>query len=188
MYTDDIIYGKMIRLQMCTDDFVTESYVAWLNDKDVNKYLESRYVEQTITLVKDYVEKNISSQDQILFAIVARDTDKHIGNIHLTVNRIHKRCSIAYFIGEKSCWGKGMATEAIRLATGWAFENFNIDRMDAGIYACNTGSRKALQKAGYKQEGVRAQFLLLDNGERVDGIETGLLRDDFKKMDYCAGV
>ena len=42
MYTDDIIYGKMIRLQMCTDDFVTESYVAWLNDKDVNKYLESR--------------------------------------------------------------------------------------------------------------------------------------------------
>ena len=65
---------------------------------------------------------------------------------------------------------------------------FRSDRMDAGIYACNTGSRKALQKAGYKQEGVRAQFLLLDNGERVDGIETGLLRDDFKKMDYCAGV
>ena len=188
MYTDDIICGKMIRLQVCTSDFVTESYVAWLNDKDVNKYLESRYVNQTISLVKDYVEKNISSRDEILFAIVARDTQKHIGNIHLTVNRVHKRCSIAYFIGEKSCWGRGIATEAIRLATGWAFEHLNIDRMDAGIYACNMGSRKALQKAGYKQEGVRAQFLVLDNGERVDAIETGLLREEFKNRNDSADV
>lgn len=61
---------------------------------------------------------------------------------------------MSYFIGEKNAWGKGFATEAIQLVTHFAFEQLHLHRLQAGLYASNIGSGKALEKAGYHLEAV----------------------------------
>ena len=46
---------------------VTENYVNWLNDTDINRYLESRFVKHDIESVKLYVEAMTISDNNFLF-------------------------------------------------------------------------------------------------------------------------
>ncbi len=184
MKTNDIIEGKQINMQLCTLDYVTEKYVDWMNVTDVNQYIETRFTEQTMDTVKEYVQSNLDSDDMLLLAMVDKENGTHIGNFHFSFNWRNKRCFIAYIIGEQSYWGRGIATEAIRLATKWVFEHYDIARLDGALYAKNIGSGKAVLRAGFKQEGIRESYILLDNGERDDMIEVGLTREDFERQYY----
>jgi RimJ/RimL family protein N-acetyltransferase len=38
------------------------------------------------------------------------------------INHYHKYADIGFLVGEKSYWGRGIAAEAISLATTYAFE------------------------------------------------------------------
>lgn len=57
-------------------------------------------------------------------------------------------------------------------------------KWDGGYYSTNIGSGKAVMRAGYKEEGIRAGYCLLDDGTRADDILLGLTRDDYNQLDY----
>lgn len=60
---------------------------------------------------------------------------------------------IGYWLGE-AVWGRGIATEALELATAHAFGSVNLLRLFALPFADNAGSIRVLEKAGYTREGV----------------------------------
>lgn len=60
---------------------------------------------------------------------------------------------IGYWIGEPY-WGKGYATEAVRLLLIFAFEALNLLRVYANVYEYNIGSMKVLEKVGFEKEAV----------------------------------
>lgn len=182
MTTKDILTGEKVILRQCTMDDVTDDYVQWMNKPIINQYLESRYVVQTKETVAQYVQHNIDADDELLFAMISKEDNVHLGNFHLTFNLPHKRCFIAYVIGRDGYWGRGIATEAIKLATRWIFENFDVARLDGGLYSLNVGSLKAVEKAGWKQEGIRRKWCLLDDGTRDDEIEVGILREEYEEI------
>jgi RimJ/RimL family protein N-acetyltransferase len=65
---------------------------------------------------------------------------------------IYRRTAeIGYWLGEEF-WGRGIMTEAVKAVTDWAFENFEICRIYAGVLEWNPGSMKVLEKAGYRFE------------------------------------
>lgn len=179
------IKGSKFELKTYLPDDVTDEYVEWINTNKVNQYLEARNSKYILEDEQNYVNDILNSDDQLLMAIESYDTNSIIGNVHLTLNRMHKRCFIAYMIGDTRYWGQGIATEAIKMATKWAFENLDIARMDAGVYAANIGSIKAVLRAGYKVEGTRRSYVLLDDGSRCDVIEVGLLREEYEQLDYA---
>ena len=43
-----IIKGKHIFLRRLTEEDVSDDYVNWMNDPEINQYLESRFNKQTI--------------------------------------------------------------------------------------------------------------------------------------------
>lgn len=182
MITKDVLVGKSVILKPCTEEFVTQDYVDWMNKTEVNQYLETRYVEQTFDMVKDYVLHNINAENEMLLAIISKEDGVHVGNLHLTFVQRHKRCIFAYAIGKEEYWGHGIMSEAISLATRWVFENFDVARLDAGLYARNKGSLRALEKAGWKKEAVCRSFFLLNDGTRDDEILVGILREDFEEI------
>ena len=108
----------------------------------------------------------LASADSYLFAIVESDTNVHVGNIKLgPINAHHAFADVSYFIGETDRHGRGYATEAIKLATAFGFERLGLHRLQAGLYAGNIGSAKALEAAGYTREGtLRAQLKNADAG------------------------
>lgn len=73
---------------------------------------------------------------------------------------------LGYFIAEPF-WGKGIATEAIRLMTEYAFANFDIIRIVAGVFEHNKASMKALEKNGYILESIHKKAVI-KNGEIMD--------------------
>ncbi|MGE4065078.1 MAG: GNAT family N-acetyltransferase [Rhodospirillaceae bacterium] len=158
---------------------VTPAYVAWLQDPEVNQYLETRFVPQTLESVASFVQRMIASSDEFLFAICA--DGRHVGNIKVgPVKSHHNVADVSLFVGDRSVWGKGVATRAISLVTRHAFEVLRLGKLGASLYASNIGSATAFRRAGYKQEGLRRQHYVL-NGKRVDLLEFGITADDFAK-------
>lgn len=60
---------------------------------------------------------------------------------------------IGYWLSE-ACWGRGVATEAVRLVTKHAFEKHNLLRLFALPFADNMASVRVLEKSGYAREGL----------------------------------
>jgi len=52
----------------------------------------------------------------------------------------------------KPYWGKGYATEAVRLLIKFAFEELDLLRIYAKIYEYNIGSMKVLEKTGFERK------------------------------------
>lgn len=159
--------GEHVSLRAIQLDDCQERYVSWLNDPEVNRYLETRWSVQSLESVRSYVEKMISDPFNYLFAILENGTGLHVGNIKIgPIEPHHKFASISYFVGERAAWGKGYATEAIRLVTRFGFERLGLHSIQAGIYENNLGSARALKKAGFVFEGgLRKQMRTEDGWE-----------------------
>ena len=67
---------------------------------------------------------------------------------------IHRQTAeLGYYLAEKY-WGRGIMTEAIRQLCEIIFDTTDILRIYAEPFAYNTGSRRALEKAGFCYEGT----------------------------------
>ncbi|MDL2224253.1 GNAT family N-acetyltransferase [Bacteroides sp. 519] len=73
---------------------------------------------------------------------------------------------IGYWIGEPY-WGKGYATETVRLLLNFAFEALNLLRVYANIYEYNIGSMKVLEKVGFEKEAV-IKSSVIKEGKIID--------------------
>lgn len=142
--------GEKIYLKLLNVDDVTQNYINWLNDSEINEFLECRWKNHTFEEVKDYVKNISDSSSDYMFGIFNKDTNEHIGNIKIgDINQIHRYANIGLVIGNKKSWGKGYGAEAITLITRYAKNELNLNKLIAGIYENNIGSYKAFLKAGY---------------------------------------
>lgn len=181
MLYDGILKGEKIGLRMVELDDCNATYLDWLGDSQVNQYLETRWEEQTLDKIKDFVRSIRESSHSYLFAMIFQG--EHIGNIKIgPIHPVYKYADVSYFIGAKSAWGKGIATEAIGLVTDFSFEKLSLHRLQAGAYEDNIGSQKALIKNGYSQEGIfRKKCLRAIDNQFTDVYEYALLREDWLK-------
>ena len=172
-----VIEGDRLYLRDVRDEDVTASYVSWLNDPQVNQFLETRFRMQTAADILQYVRAMREKPESVFLAIVRKGDDRHLGNLHIgAIDRVHKTATLALVIGEKSAWGQGFGSEAIRLATRHAFERLGLHKLTARCYANNEGSKRAFLKAGWSEEGrQREQFL--SDGKYTDGIWLGIVAD-----------
>jgi [ribosomal protein S5]-alanine N-acetyltransferase len=175
------IIGDKVLLRCIEMEDCTDTYVRWLNDSDVNKYLETRWTKQDIESVKKFVAETIASENSILFAIIIKASNKHIGNIKIgPVNRNHLFADVSYFIGDRNSWRKGYAKEAISLAIGYGFRQLGLHKICAGYYASNNGSAKALERNGFQVEGVFPSMLMNTENQWEDAVRVGLLLEQYQ--------
>ena len=176
--------GINIYLREVNETDVTDNYYNWINDPEINQYLETRYFPRSKTNILDYVKHMDGLSNEVFFAICDKATNKHIGNIKLgPINWIHRYGDISLLIGEKDYWGKGLATEAIRLVTEFGFYTLNLHKIKAGCYENNHGSAKAFEKVGFVREGLlKKQWMV--NGSLQDEILLGICFEDYKPITY----
>ena len=93
-----------------------------------------------------------------------------------------KKFEIGYFLSE-DYWGNGIATRAIKAATSYAFRDFDIVRIYAEPFSDNAGSRRALEKAGFKLE-ASLKHNVIKNGIIKDSCIYSVLREDFNPVTF----
>ena len=156
--------NQLIYLSSLTLEDVSLNYLSWLNNPQVNQFLETRFETQSIESISDYIQKSLNTNNEYLFAIRTIGGNEHIGNIKLgPINNNHKIGDISLFIGDTNFWGKGVAVEAINTITKFAFEQLDLYKISAGAYAENTASTNAFIKAGYKKDGIRKNHFLFQD-------------------------
>ncbi|MFC1821085.1 GNAT family N-acetyltransferase [Thermodesulfobacteriota bacterium] len=75
------IYFREVRISD-----VNENYYSWMNDPEVNQYLETRYIPQSRENIKRYVEKMDGKRPKILDVFL-----KEIGMTEEEFNQITRR-------------------------------------------------------------------------------------------------
>lgn len=181
-FTDLTLQGDHIFLRQLTTEDATIKYLSWLSDPEINQYLETRWTEQNLECIRLFIQERIAESGCYILAICVQKTGSHIGNIKLgPINKHHSFAEISYFIGDRSYWGKGFATEAIGLITDFGFSQCDLHRCEAGVYAQNRASARALEKNGYQQEGIRREQLV-SGQERQDHLYFGILRSEWLEV------
>jgi RimJ/RimL family protein N-acetyltransferase len=83
---------------------------------------------------------------------------------------------IGYWLG-RPFWGRGIATEAVRAATLYAFDQLGMHRVFAVPFGRNPASTRVLEKAGYVREGILRRSAVKD-GKLIDQILYAAYDDD----------
>ena len=161
---------------------INDTYLGWMNDPDVNLYLEPRATSYTLASLHEYWQEHHDNPNSPWFAIRLASDYSHIGNIKVgPISWHHKRADIGLLIGDKKCWGKGYATEAIRMVSTWSFVDLSLEKLSCIINSDNIGSRRAFEKVGFLLEGTfRDEWFY--SGKRVDSLRLGLTRSDWKQL------
>ena len=169
--------GRLVDLRPVSEADVTPAYVAWLNDPEVNQYLETRFASHSLDDVSRYVREQRAAAAAVFLAIIRRADGRHVGNLRIgAIDRHHASATVALIIGDKNAWGQGIGTDAIAAATAYAFGALQLDKLTARCYATNRGSIRAFEKAGWRVEGVQRRQFTDSGGTRVDGVWLGIER------------
>jgi ribosomal-protein-alanine N-acetyltransferase len=166
--------GERVELRLLTEEDATDEYVGWMRDRQVTRYLESRFGEHSIDSVREFVRSNAGRDDTLLVAIVERASGRHVGNVKVgPLSPHHGTADLGLMIGDRSAWGRGYGSEAIALAADLAFERLGARKLTAGCYSGNAGSAAAFRRAGWIEEGSRPAQYLDDDGSTHDQLMFG---------------
>jgi len=86
--------------------------------------------------------------------------------------------TIGYFLAE-DYWGKGIASEAVKVLINFLFEEVNINRIQAEVMPLNETSKKVLLKNGFLKEGLLRQATFWSGKGVVDLEIYGLLKEEY---------
>ncbi|PTX64341.1 ribosomal-protein-alanine N-acetyltransferase [Melghirimyces profundicolus] len=144
-----------------------------LNNRAFLKPIEPRFPERHFTEEgqREAVQTTIDRWERgtgFGFGIFLRPTDRLIGRVNLSniVRGAWQNCTIGYFLDQQH-QGKGYMTEAVRLATSFAFQEAELHRIEASVMPRNRASIRVVERTGFRYIGLAKQHLKI-NGKWED--------------------
>lgn len=156
----------------CIDD-----YLRWFADPVITRYLQLRNPPSR-EQEEEFVRRMAAVSTDVFWAILLGE--RHIGSIGIhSIDWRNRTAQTGIVIGEPDCWGHGYATEAMRLRTGYAFDELGLETLTTEVYAPNEASRRALQRAGYREVGWLRRHIYME-GEFRDVWIGEVLREEWR--------
>lgn len=169
--------GALISLEPARPDDASLRQ-SWFSDLDVTRLYTSPGVP-SLEQERESFERAARDDSVVLWRIARNGIS--IGQTFLHhVNWIDRQAESGLWIGERSEWGKGYATEAVRLRTAFAFEELGLERLETSSMDVNIGMQKALERSGYRRIGTRRRRFWR-SGQWHDEIIFELLRDEWRQ-------
>lgn len=153
-----------------------DAIVRHANNRNVSINLRDRFPNPyTMKDARTWLDIVIGIYPETNFAIAVGD--EAVGGIGFTLlpDVGHRSAEVGYWLGEEF-WGRGIATDALKAVTEYAFTNFDICRIFAHVFEWNGASCRVLEKAGYTFEG-RLRKSVTKNGQTIDQLMYAVIRD-----------
>ncbi len=155
-----------------------EKYTEWMNDFETTDYIGRSANITSLEGERKWLERNVENEG--MFCIVEKESDKLIGNIGLKdINHLHRTATLGIFIGDKECRNKGYGTEAIKILLEYGFKYLNLNNIKLDVFEFNERAIRCYEKCGFKVYGRRRKCYFL-NGEYYDRIEMDILAEEFE--------
>ena len=172
-----LLRGEKVTLRPARENDA-EHFVRWFADMDVTRFL-ARRMAISLQQEQEFLKKIGESKDDVWWVIEVADQPIGATGIH-SINWLDANGITGIVIGEKGSWGKGYATETMRLRTRYAFRELNLHKLVTEVDAENDASRKALERNGYRTVGVRREQTFRE-GKWHDRWVAEVLRADWEK-------
>jgi RimJ/RimL family protein N-acetyltransferase len=177
------IESRSVIIKPITDFEVNENYISWLNNEDINEYLEVRHKSQTKDSVIEYINTLRKSEGLEMFAIFNNKTMSHIGN--LTITSFNKNNSgvvdFGLMIGDSFSRERGVGGECHVAFLEFIFSLSRVTRINANVASENKSALRTLKSVGYIEEGIRRKCFPLRSGKNCDIVYFGILRDEWEE-------
>jgi len=161
-----LLYGSKVLLRNFASDDISESYIGWLNDPDVVRFSNQRFIRHDVESSQRYLASFNDTAN--LFMSVRRLSDNsQIGTLTAYVSLHHGTVDVGIMIGDKSVWGKGYGQDAWDTFTEWLLSQKEIRKLTAGTLACNYGMIKLMERSGMTLEAERKAQEIIE-GEPTD--------------------
>lgn len=175
------IIGAKIYLRPLEREDLNERYLGWLNDPEVNRYLESGIFPYTRDELEKFYQHVTGSRNQVILAIMDKEADQHIGNVKLgPINWVHRKATFGILVGDKQFWGSGVGEDATCLIVEYSFSRLNLRRIELGVYAEHEAAVRSYEKVGFQVEG-RFRESLFHEDQYKDVLWMGLLRSEYSR-------
>jgi ribosomal-protein-alanine N-acetyltransferase len=107
----------------------------------------------TVTDAELFIQHCKTENPPVTFAIEYRNELAGVIGLVKQSDVYKHSAEIGYWLGEQF-WGKGIATEAVKLIVEYGFLELKLVRIFTGVFDYNTASQKVLRKAGFILEGI----------------------------------
>ncbi len=134
---------------------------------------------QAKKLVAD-IHEGFRAQRLFQWGVARLEDDRIIGTCTLfAINESQGRAEVGYALGHEY-WGRGYMNEALTTLVGFAFGTLAMRRLEADIDPRNVGSLHAVERLGFRHEGLLRERWQV-NGELQDSVVLGLLSHEWRK-------
>lgn len=175
--------GEKIRLRPIERDDLPV-YVRWFGDPEVRRHL-AVYLPFSLAQEEEWfagLAGRINSGREVLLAVETAE-GIHIGNVGLhAINWKDRSTELGIVIGEKSYWGQGYGSDAVRTLLRLAFETMNLHRVFLRVDADNGRAIRCYEKCGFQREGVLRDAVFRD-GRYYDQLLMSILQTEFAPND-----
>lgn len=152
-----------------------DDFMAWAGDDEVTRYCRWNTFTSRNDAT-DFLKEVIKSHPWYRAICV---NDHPIGSIFVMpgIGKDQRRGEIGYAISSKY-WGKGIATEAVKMVVSCVFKELSyLDRVEGLVFAENKASQRVLEKAGFVKEGLLKKYLFV-KGKSRDIVVFSMVKSD----------
>jgi RimJ/RimL family protein N-acetyltransferase len=123
--------------------------------------------------------RRITEPEADLYMFGIEVEERLVGYVQLALIDIsERRAAVGIVLGDRTVWGRGIASTALRILLDYAFTGRNLERIYAEVYSFNTRSLRLFERVGFQHEGVLRQHEI-HNGSRQDMHVFGMLKSEF---------
>ncbi len=164
MFSDTIplLHGEKVLLRPFSVKDIDEAYIGWLNDPDVVRFSNQRFLKHDRESSLRYLS-SFDGTSNLFMSIRMLSDDRQIGTMTAYISVHHGTVDVGIMIGAKSVWGEGYGQDAWNTFVNWLLRQKEIRKLTAGTLACNYSMIKLMERSGMTLEGVRhAQEIVED--------------------------
>ena len=157
-------------------------FLKWFNDPEVTQYLDVHFPVNEMAEEQHFERlgsTEANSEPVFIIEVIDNDVARAIGAIGIDEIKYQSQSASFWIaLGETEYWGVGYGTEATRLVINYGFQQLNLHRLQAEVFAFNERSSRMCRSIGFKEEG-RKRKAVFKNGEYHDLVMFGLLKDEW---------
>ena len=162
---------------------LTERYLGWLNDPDLNRFSRRGGRQFTHGEMAGYVAEANASPNKLLLGVFTRDDGKHLGNILLDyTDRNNGHVEIANLLGERAlCRARKLGSvmiDANKHLFHFGFKRLGVRKFLMGNLSPNRAATIKSKKLGAQIEGRLRRHVRLGD-DYVEVLRFGLFADEF---------
>ncbi len=169
------LVGDRVRLVPPERSLHVDNAYRWFNDPLVTATLATNF-GVTRRNEDEFLDRIEQFRAGDLTWAIHDESGRHIGFISLQGYALpHRTATGGLFLGDRDAWGRGYATDAVRVRTRFAFDQAGVHRIEG--HTVSPAMIRVYEKCGYRHEGVARDKLFRD-GRWHDAAMYAILETD----------